>query len=545
MRRPSVPFADDNATGKGVRRTMKELVYPRLLLQRAEQFADKIAFIDVSGAGIHYEGTFENHMDRLVRLANSMRDVLGLRPGDRFAVLAANSHQYIELYHAAMFGAGIINPLNIRLAPSELAYVLNDSGSKVVFTDALFSTLLERARDEGAMVDTTVMIDGESEGGVLGYEDLVAVGRPIMHPEPDEDDPAVLMYTGGTTGFPKGVLLQQRAEVLNVHHVLSAIGLREERRFLFQAPMFHAALVAGILGIPASGATSVTIPLFDAELVLHVIEEQQIDTTMVVPIMLSMLEQVEGFSPRRLRTLRQLVYGAAPIAETLLSRWLEMLPDTDFLQGYGMTEAASALTFLSAEDHRRGGSGLTAAGRPLFGINVRITSEAGEALPQGESGEVCARGGNFMREYWNKPEESKHVLRDGWYRTGDMGFFDENHLLHLTDRLNDMIVTGGENVYSTEVENALASHPAVREVAVIGIPSDVWGETVHAIVVLRKNGKVTAQELIDHARKSLAGFKVPKSVEFRDSPLPLSGAFKPLKRELRRRYWESNERQVS
>ena len=143
MRRPSVPFADDNATGKGVRRTMKELVYPRLLLQRAEQFADKIAFIDVSGAGIHYEGTFENHMDRLVRLANSMRDVLGLRPGDRFAVLAANSHQYIELYHAAMFGAGIINPLNIRLAPSELAYVLNDSGSKVVFTDALFSTLLE------------------------------------------------------------------------------------------------------------------------------------------------------------------------------------------------------------------------------------------------------------------------------------------------------------------------------------------------------------------------------------------------------------------
>ena len=284
-----------------------------------------------------------------------MRDTLGIQPGDRFAVLAANSHQYIELYHAAMFGAGIINPLNIRFVPSELAYVLNDSGSKVVFTDASFSNLLDRARDEGAMVDTVVMIDGESEKGVLGYEDLVAVGRPIMPPEPDEDDAAVLMYTGGTTGFPKGVLLQQRAEVLNVHHVLSAIGLREERRFLFQAPMFHAALVAGILGIPASGATSVTIPLFDAELVLDVIEEQEIDTTMMIPVMLSMLERAEGFSPRRLRSLRQLVYGAAPISETLLSRWLEMLPDTDFLQGYGMTEAASALTFLGPEDHRRGG----------------------------------------------------------------------------------------------------------------------------------------------------------------------------------------------
>jgi long-chain acyl-CoA synthetase len=524
---------------------MKELVYPRLLLQRAEQFADKVAFIDVSSRGIGYQGTFENHMDRLVRLANSMQDALGLRPGDRFAVLAANSHQYIELYHAAMFGAGIINPLNIRFAASELAYVLNDSGSKVVFTDALFSTLLDRARDEGAMVDTVVMIDGESEKGVLGYEDLVAIGRPIMPPEPDEDDAAVLMYTGGTTGFPKGVLLQQRAEVLNVHHVLSAIGLREERRFLFQAPMFHAALVAGILGIPASGATSVTIPLFDAELVLDVIEGQEIDTTMMVPVMFSMLERAKGFSATRLRSLRQLVYGAAPISETVLSRWLEMLPDTDFLQGYGMTEAASALTFLSPEDHRHGGSALTTAGRPLFGINVCIKDEGGETLPQGESGEVCARGGNFMREYWRKPEESELVLRDGWYRTGDMGFFDKQNLLHLTDRLKDMIVTGGENVYSTEVENALASHPAVQEVAVIGIPSEIWGETVHAIVVLKKNGKATAEELIDHARTSLAGFKVPKSVEFREGPLPLSGAFKPLKRELRRQYWEGREHLVS
>ena len=353
------------------------------------------------------------------------------------------------------------------------------------------------------------------------------------------------MYTGGTTGFPKGVLLQQRAEVLNVYHVLSAIGLREERRFLFQSPMFHAALVAGILGIPASGATSVTIPLFDAELVLRVIEEQEIDTTMVVPIMLSMLEQVEGFSPKRLRSVRQLVYGAAPISEALITRWLEMLPDTDFLQGYGMTEAASALTFLGPEDHRRGGSALTTAGRPLFGIEICITDTVGKPLPQGETGEVCARGGNFMREYWRKPEESKMAIRDGWYRTGDMGFFDERNLLHLTDRLKDMIVTGGENVYSTEVENALASHPAVQEVAVIGIPSDVWGETVHAIVVLRENGKATAEELIEYARKSLAGFKVPKSVEFQHGPLPLSGAFKPLKRELRRRYWEDRERQVS
>jgi long-chain acyl-CoA synthetase len=353
------------------------------------------------------------------------------------------------------------------------------------------------------------------------------------------------MYTGGTTGFPKGALLQQRAEVLNVYHVLCELGLREERRFLFQSPMFHAALVAGVLGIPASGATSVTIPLFDAELVLRVIEEQEIDTTMVIPIMLSMLEQVEGFSPERLRSLRQLVYGAAPISEALITRWLKLLPGTDFLQGYGMTEAASALTFLGPEDHRRGGSALTSAGRPLFGIDIRIMDEMGTTLPRGEVGEVCARGGNFMREYWKKPAESNEALREGWYRTGDLGFFDDGNLLHLTDRLKDMIVTGGENVYSTEVENAVASHPAVQEVAVIGIPSEIWGEAVHAIVVLKKGAKATAEELIEHAANSLSGFKVPKSVEFQDGPLPLSGAFKPLKRELRRRYWESRERHVN
>jgi long-chain acyl-CoA synthetase len=530
---------------------MKELVYPRLLLPRVEQLPDKVAFVDVTTGGTRYRGTFSSHLDRLLRLMHSMRAVLDIEPGDRFGVLAMNGHEYLELYHAAMFGVGIINPLNMRFTPIELAYVLNDSGSRVVFTDPVFAPLLDRARAEGARVDKVVIIGGESDAGVkgvdatLGYEDLVAAGKPVMPREPEEDDAAILMYTGGTTGFPKGALLEQRAEVLNVYHVLAAIGLREERRFLFQSPMFHAALVAGVLGIPATGATSVTIPAFEPGLVLRTIEEQTIDTTMVIPIMLSMLEQAEGFSPERLGSLRQLVYGASPISHDLIVRWLQLFPDIDFLQGYGMTEAASALTFLGPEDHRLGGEALTAAGSPLFGVELQITDPLGNALPRGEAGEVCARGGNLMREYWQKPEETEAVLRDGWYRTGDMGFVDEHGLLHLTDRMKDMIVTGGENVYSIEVENAIGSHPAVAEVAVIGIPSDKWGEAVHAIVVLRKGTKATGEDLIAHARKVLAGFKVPKSIEFRDDPLPLSGAFKPLKRELRRGYWESQERWVS
>jgi long-chain acyl-CoA synthetase len=187
----------------------------------------------------------------------------------------------------------------------------------------------------------------------------------------------------------------------------------------------------------------------------------------------------------------------------------------------------------------------TSTGRPVIGVELRITDSLGNALPHGEAGEVCARGGNLMREYWEKPEQTEAAMRDGWYRTGDMGFINDQGLLHLTDRMKDMIVTGGENVYSTEVENAIATHPAVQEVAVIGIPSDAWGEAVHAIVVLRQGTTATADDLIGYARQFLAGFKVPKSVEFHDGPLPMSGAFKPLKREPRRPYWENRGRQVS
>jgi len=430
--------------------------------------------------------------------------------------------------------------------------VLADSGSTVVFTDPVFAGLLERAREEeGAKISKVVVIGGErsEESGLGGdsitYEDLITSSSPLVPPEPDESDPVILMYTGGTTGMPKGALLDQRAEVLNVYHIMFEIGLREDRRFLFQSPMFHAAVVAAVVGIAASGATSVTIPLFDAGLVLDVVEEQQIDTTMVVPVMLPMLEKEETFSPRRFKSLRQLVYGAAPITETVLQRWMQMLPHTDFFQGYGMTEAASALTFLGPEYHRRGGKVLKSAGRPLVGVQLRITDSLGNDVPLGEAGEVRARGGNLMREYWGKPKETEEALGDGWYRTGDVGFIDRDGLLYLTDRVNDMIVTGGENVYSTEVENAIANHPAVAQVAVIGIPSDAWGEAVHAIVVLKENAKATGEELINFARQFLAGFKVPKSVEFHDGELPLSGAYKPLKRELRKRYWEGKDRHVS
>jgi long-chain acyl-CoA synthetase len=525
---------------------VKELVFPRLLVPRAESHADKVGFVDVTGDGVRYQGTFGAHVERVCRLANALGSELGMGRDDRFAVLATNGHEFLELYHAALFGAGIINPLNIRFTAAELAYVLADSGTKVVFTDPVFAPVVaEASKGEGVEVESVVVFGGvpSEAGDTRDYEELLAAGDSRLPAEPDEDDPVVLMYTGGTTGLPKGALLDQRAEVLNVYHVGLVIGMPEERRFLFQSPMFHAAVVAGIVGIPASAATSVTVPLFDPGLVLSVIEHHDIDTTMVVPVMLSMLERHPDFSPERLRNLRQLVYGAAPAGAALIRRWLDMLPDTDFYQGYGMTEAASVLTMLGPAEHRAGM--LDAAGTPVSGVELCVTDSLGNPAPPGATGEVCARAGNLMREYWKKPELTEEVFRQGWYRTGDIGFVDEHGFLHLTDRANDMIVTGGENVYSTEVEKVLATHPAVSEVAVIGIPSDAWGEAVHAVVVLRQNMKATADELIEHARRYLAGFKVPKSVEFHDGPLPLSGAFKPLKRELRKPYWKDRDRGVA
>lgn len=229
----------------------------------------------------------------------------------------------------------------------------------------------------------------------------------------------------------------------------------------------------------------------------------------------------------------------------VLKRLMEALPELNLSQGYGMTECSSVLTFLNAADHRRGGPILRSAGRPMIGVNISVRRKDDTPAAAGENGEVCARGGNFMREYWKQPELTAAAFRGGWYRTGDAGHLDAEGYLYLVDRVKDMIVTGGENVYSIEVENAISSHPSVEQVAVIGIPHPVWGEQVHAIVVLRPGATVTEDEIKEHARTTIAGYKVPKSVEFRSEHIPLSGALKPLKLELRKPYWEGHDSAVN
>jgi acyl-CoA synthetase (AMP-forming)/AMP-acid ligase II len=519
---------------------VKELIYHRQLLPAVSHYADTVGFHDED-----YQATFATHGDRVLRLANAMHDELGLRKGDRFGVLAVNSHRYLELYHAGFLGAGLINPLNLRLAPRELAFILNDSGTEVVFTDWLFSNLLERARPELEHLRRVVLLGEGDAPHDLKYEDLIEVGKPVAPPEPEEEDPAVLMYTGGTTGLPKGVVLSQRAEMLNLYHVAVVVGMGPQRVYLHQTPMFHAASMGAILGIPAGGGTSVFVPMFKPDRVIDVIERHKVNMTVMVPTMIAMMLNDPSFSTERLASLEALVYGASPMPSSLLERVLKDLPHVNLSQGYGMTESSSVLTWLDIDDHRRGGEVARSAGRAVWGVELSIQDGDANILPPGEQGEVCARAGNLMDRYWNRPEETEEAFRGGWYHSGDMGRLDQRGYLYLVDRVKDMIVTGGENVYSVEVEEAIATHPAVDQVAVIGIPHETWGEQVHAIVVLKEGASATPEELIEQARGRIAAYKVPKSVELRSEPIPLSGAMKPLKRELRKPYWEGRETAIS
>ncbi len=522
---------------------MKELIYHRSLLPAIENYAEKEAFFDGD-----YVGTYAQHGDRVMRLCSALAGELGVTRSDRFAVMATNSHQFLELYHAAFLGAGVINPLNLRLAGKELDYILRDSGSEVIFVDAFFAGLVAQAMEmseEPTSIRHVVLI---GEGDVphdIGYEDLLASVEPRVPDEPEEEDQVVLMYTGGTTGLPKGVVLDNRAEVLNLYHVGMVVGFDPEAVYLHQTPMFHAASMGGILGTPTTGGSSVFMPLFDPGQALDLIEGHHVTQTVMVPTMVAMLFDHPDFSPDRLASLQMLTYGASPMPAATLERLFEALPDVEITQGYGMTECSALLTWLDEVDHRRGGPRLGSAGRAVEGVSLSIRDDNGDEVPRGGTGEVCARGGNFMQGYWNKPDATDEAFRGGWYHTGDAGYIDDEGYLFLVDRVKDMIVTGGENVYSAEVESALSKHPAVDQVAVIGIPHETWGEQVHAIVVVAADAQVTEDEIREFAREHIAGYKVPKSVEFRTEPLPLSGALKVLKRELRAPYWEGHERSVN
>ena len=501
---------------------MKELVFSRLFLPAVERYADKECIVDRG-----YKASFAEHGSRVLRLADAMRKQLGLQPGDRFAVLGLNGHHYMELHNAGYLGAGVITPLNIRLSAVDIRRILDDSGARVLFADPRLGSLVDEVVT-GASV-RAVPMNG-------AFEDLLSAGSEIVPPEPEEQDLVALVYTGGTTGLPRGVMRSQRSEALYIYHAAmsSGVACRSGWTFLHQAPMFHATALVSVGSAPAFGVRSVVLPRFDPGACLDAIETYGVEETVLVATMIQMLFDHPDFNPSRISSLRRIGYGAMPMPPSLMDRLLEVLPGVELAQGFGMTEAG-ALTMLQPEDHARVDL-LTSVGRAVPGVTLSIQSADGEILEPGGIGEVCTRGGNLLDGYWHDAAGTSEAFRGGWYHTGDVGRLDHEGYLFLVDRLKDMIVTGGENVYSVEVESVIARHPGVAQVAVIGVPDERWGERVHAVVVPSPGHPLDEDEVISFARQHLAAFKAPKSVDVRTDPLPVSAAMKPLKRELRRQY---------
>lgn len=483
------------------------------------------------------ERTFREHVDRIARFAGALQG-LGVQSGGRVAMLSLNSDRYAEYLLAVPWADAVLNPVNIRWSPREIAYSLNDSGTEVLLVDDTFVPGVAPLREACPGVHTFVYCgEAEAPEGTVSYEELVAGSDHVPDARRSDDEIAGVFYTGGTTGFPKGVMLSHK------NLVTSALGtvatgelLSGEARFMHAAPMFHLADLAAWAGQVLLGGPHIMIPAFEPKAMLEAIEKHRPTDVLVVPTMLQLLVDHPAVAEHDLSSMQRILYGGSPIGEGLATRTLKLFPGVRMTQAYGMTEVSPVATLLLPDDHK--GATIRSGGRAAPHSEIQVIDAEGLPVPAGAVGEVCVRGGHVMLGYWNKPEETADVLVDGWYRTGDLGYVDEEGFLFLVDRLKDMIVTGGENVYSAEVESALSKHPAVAQSAVIGIPNDRWGETVHAVIVLKDGAEVTVEELQGFCREHIAGYKAPRSIEFA-AELPMSGAGKILKRELRKALVES------
>lgn len=492
--------------------------------------------------------TWRQLAERTARLAAVLR-AAGMIENDRVAMLAFNSDRYLEYMLAVWWGGGALNPANTRWSVAEVAFSLDDCETHLLLVDDHFASWCGELRSRSRSLRTIIYV-GESDTapeGALHAERLMEHAQAQTDVRRGGEDLAGVFYTGGTTGFPKGVMLSHNALIANAICNLLEVNYSDDEVILAVAPIFHQAGMCILIRALVRGCRSVYVELFDPPKVLQAISHERATFTLLVPTMLQRLIEYPDFEKHDSTSLRKIVYGASPINENLLGRLLDALPNVDFYQGYGMTETGGPYTILPAACHRSARPAergrLRSAGRAAWGVDLRITDNDGAEVPTGTVGEIVTRGVGLMQGYWNREKETRDAFRDGWLRSGDMGYVDDEGYLYIVDRLKDMIVSGGENVYSAEVENALSRHAAIASCAVIGIPSERWGEQVHAVVVLRQGMQATVIELRDHCRKYIAGYKCPASIEFRDA-LPLSGAGKLMKHLLRAPYWEGKSRNV-
>ena len=485
--------------------------------------------------------------DRVARLAGALQ-TLGMAPGDRVGMLSLNSHRYVEYFFGTWWGGGVVNPINIRWNPKEMAYSLDDCDTRILLVDDAFKPMIPALRGLSKTLKTVVYTgDGELPEGAIGYEALLAQASTVTDAHRHGNDLAAVMYTGGTTGLPKGVMLSHANLVSDVVGSLAAIARQSDSVAVIAAPLFHIGGCALLLQAVHTLQRLVVVPMFDDVPVLRAIQDQRATEIFLVPTMIKRLIEHPRFGEFDVTSLRLMIYGAAPIDGTLLTQALRAFPNAGFYQAYGMTECAPVITVLSAQAHLDGRTDparLRSAGQAIAPAEVRIVDAEDQDVARGSIGEIIARGPMVMQGYWNKPQETAAALRTGWMHTGDIGYMDADGFVFMVDRVKDMIITGGENVYSGEVENAIAQLPEVSMSAVIGIPNDNFGEQVHAVIVLRPGAALTAPAVIDHCRSLIAGYKCPRSVEFRDQ-LPLTAAGKLQKFQLREPFWQGRERRVN
>jgi len=472
--------------------------------------------------------------DRVQRFAGAVR-ALGVEPGDRIGILARNGAHFVEYVLGTVWAGAVINPVNLRWTVDEIAWSLADCDTRILLIASEFAPLLPELRAKAPCLKHVLAIENHSSDGLVPRSEWFGIANPLEDALRRDRDLAAILYTGGTTGRPKGVMLSHANIVCSAMGTLTQPGCRPQATFLHSAPLFHIGGLSGLMIALFAGSTCVFVPGFEPLAVLEAIAAHQVTDLFLVPTMLRVTIDHPHFARFDTSSVQGIRYGAAPIDDSLLDRAIAAFPHAAFSQAYGMTELSPTCCLLGPEDHsadaRIDGRGRS-AGRATSVCEVRIVNAEDEELPRGQVGEIVVRGPTVMQGYWNRPDDTAHALRGGWMHTGDLGRMDDAGYVTVVDRLKDMIITGAENVYSSEVENVISTHASVGAVAVIGLPDERWGERVHAMIVLRPGMQADATSIAAHCRTALAGYKMPRSFEFADS-LPLSGAGKVLKASLR------------
>ena len=505
--------------------------------------------------------TYQEFYDRVNRLSHCL-NLFGIRKGDKVAILHPNCHYFLEAYYGTAQIGAISVPINYRLSPKEIAFILEDSESKALIVDPMFREQVGSIRWEIRTIENIIWTGEERNEPYLptgreGPRDLnyemvlkqTAVDR-LSESQITGEDISQIYYTSGTTGRPKGVMLSHKNVMTHALGTIAEIHLTDGDVWIHVAPLFHLADAWATWAITWVGATHVVVREFAPKVVLETIEREKVTLTNLIPTMLNLMVNHPDVGKYDCRSLRVLLSGGAPIAPEVVRKIVETFK-CDYIQTYGMTETSPYLTLSVLKDHLKKLSHedqlrfKSKTGREFIGVELKVVNERGEEIKKDEKevGEIIVRGDIVTKGYWKLPEETEKSIKNGWLYTGDMAVMDEEGYVTIVDRKKDMILTGGENVYSTEVENVLYMHPAILECAVVGIPDQKWGEAVKGIVVLRSGQKATAEELIQFCKDRMAHYKAPKSIDFIDA-LPRTGSGKIHKKGLRDKYWEDYGKKV-